>query len=108
MNSNEKTHQAGVDFTTDSFLMDTYLIFRKTKTEYVCTPSALIQRTSNTFHAYDLSAGLCKNITNKEFYELFNLYEDTGGLTKTDEEYLYDKVIDNNFAMYCLLTSIHM
>ena len=107
-NSNDKVYQAGIGYTSDSFLMDTYLIFRKTRTEYVYTQYGLIQKTSSSFHAYDLSTSLCRIITSSDFYELLSLYNDTGGLTKKDEEYLYDNVIDNNFVMYCLLTSRYM
>jgi len=107
-NSNTEIYQAGIGYTSDSFLMDTYLVFRRTKTEYVSTPTALTQRTSNTFHIYNLETNTCWQITNIRFFELLDLYESTGGLTKREEEYLYGKVIDNNFAMYCLLTSAYM
>ena len=107
-NCDNEIYAAGSDFTSDSFIIGTNLIHRKLKIEFICTPTTRIQRTSSTYHSYDLSTSRCISITSKDFYELLNLYNRTGGITKKEEEYLYDRVIDNNFVMYCLLTSDHM
>jgi hypothetical protein len=97
-----------LEYTSDSFIIFTSIYFRRKITTYRASPGSITETNSDTFHVYDLSNGRCLKITAGHYYKMLVVFMQKGGLSKPDEKYLYDKVIDNNFAMYVLLTSTYM
>jgi hypothetical protein len=92
------------------------MFFRKLREEILVKPigdwdkaPVVVRRIqSSSFHYYNIQTMECKEIEGVQFHRALKIFRDNGGLNKTDEEYMYDKVLDNSFIMYCLFTSDHM
>lgn len=116
MTRNDRYYNGGVRFTSDCFLLDSLMFFRKLREEILVSPvgnwtnaPVSVRRIqSSSFHYYNLQTLECKDIEGTQFYRALKIFRDNGGLSKIDEEYMYDKVLENDFVMYCLFTSDHM
>lgn len=108
--------KAGTSFSSSCFLLDSLMFYRKIKDEFMSTPIGnwkgspicIHQIQSSTFHVYNIQTQENKDIESCQFYETLDVFRKKGGISKIDEKCMYDKVIDDNFVMYCLLTSEYM
>jgi hypothetical protein len=107
---------AGTYFTSESFLLDNLLFYRKKKEEFFSVPIGDWKNApcntksicSSTFHIYDIHTQKCTEIGGIQFYTALRIFRENGGISKIDEEYMYGKAIDNNFILHCLFTSEYM
>jgi len=99
---------SGVEYTSDSFVTGTKLYFRRNVTKCESSESGLKSTSYSSFHVYDINGYICETIDAKKYYEEFFLFRLRKGISKAEEKLLYDKVMENNFVMYCLLTSDYL
>jgi hypothetical protein len=65
----------------------------------------------SSFHMLDISKNVSTvpvEIEAGQFYRALDIFKKNGGISKVDEEYLYDKVLENDFVMFCLAKSDYM
>lgn len=101
----------GVDLTSDCFLLGTVMFFRRNVNQYESTPLVKTLTQYSEFYAYNLDTNILTKsikINGNIFYRALRRFKSKGGLSKIEEKYLYDDIINNNFVRRCLLTSDYM
>jgi hypothetical protein len=109
----EHWYKSGTEFTSDCFVLDNLLFYRKKKGEFwTCpigdwegAPVSVREVYSSEFFIYNMAEKTTTVIQGIQFYRAMTIRRENGGTSKADEQYVYDKIMDDDFVMYCLIKS---